>query len=213
MLLAVAMVAQLGAQDPAQLEFLREESGEELGLRRAGILVYADVVRPEPIEMIRIRLRDESPEDGAGGAAFFLEELVVTDSEGQRLSNRQPLDGDLLGFRPPIEGGFLREGFLAADGEETITLIYDVLSSDFQTAIAQLSGELVRFELTLLLANDFAVDLLIDERVVGTLGSPGNVMDGSNLQGIRLGVRVGSATAVEAISWGRGKRLTEPPTD
>ena len=71
--------------------------------------------------VITVRLTDDSPKDFEGGAAFFSsgsDIVMVTDSS--------QVTGSEIGFQPLVEGGFMRQGFIAADGTEQIVLSYDL---------------------------------------------------------------------------------------
>ena len=63
-----------------------------------------------PYPRIIIRLSDDSPADGVGGAALFDDEIIIEDVDGNTFR------GSAIGFEPIREGGFQRVGFLAADG-------------------------------------------------------------------------------------------------
>ena len=79
------------------------------------------------ITRIEVRLSDDSPEDNTAGAAFFQEEMIITTIDGERISNRRQIgDSNVLAYSPSVQGGFRREGFLSADGNETIVLVYDL---------------------------------------------------------------------------------------
>ena len=65
------------------------------------------------IRQIKIRISDDSPEDGVAGGAFFSEQITIN---GERREDIKPL----------IVGGFQKRGYLSADGAEKIELIYDI---------------------------------------------------------------------------------------
>ena len=169
------------------------------------------------VTRIDIRLSDDSPEDNRDGASFFLEEIIITTTEGQRISNRRSLvnaDGNassILSYHPDIEGGFQREGFRSADGAETITLVYDLESPEYEGALGPPPTDIVKVEFRLLLSNDYCIDVtsnrqtnqdgqavfLSDGISERTVRSPGNVQDGSN-QGF-VTIEYGLPTANEII--------------
>ena len=161
------------------------------------------------VTRIEIRLSDDSPEDGDGGTAFFQEEIVITNIDGKRFSNRRPLDGNsILNFFPTIQGGFRQEGFLSADGSEVISLIYDLEGPEYRQAFGPAPDRIKSVEFVLLLANDYRIDLTSNRQVnqkrqpvtlaegipERTIRAPGNVQDGSNQRFISLlyGLPVGN---------------------
>ena len=88
-----------------------------------------------PISRIIIRLSDDSPADGVGGAALFDDEIIIEDVDGNTFR------GSAIGFEPIREGGFQRVGFLAADGDERITLTYDFTDPLYTGPILRLLKE------------------------------------------------------------------------
>ncbi len=152
------------------------------------------------VHTVRIRLSDDSPEDGAAGAAYFFEEMIITTEDGRRVSNQRPLAGPggmssaVLAYSPVVEGGFQREGFRTADGTETITLTYELDGPEYSDANGPRPADIRSIQFRLLVANDYRIDITsnaqtnnlgqpvflsegIPER---TLRAPGNVQDGSN---------------------------------
>ena len=166
------------------------------------------------ITEIMVQLSDDSPEDLEGGAAFFLEEIVIATAHGRRVSNQRSTGPDeaILDYHPSVEGGVQKAGFRAADGHQTITLRYDFDSPEYRAAGGPSPGEIERVEFRLLLANDYRVDLTSNVQVNSlnqpvflsqglpeqTLRAPGNVKDGSN-QGF-VSVEYGLPTANEIYS-------------
>ena len=159
------------------------------------------------ITHVEIRLSDDSPQDQAGGAAFFLEEVIITDTEGNKISNRRRLEqkdgteSPILEYTPIIQGGFQREGFRTADGRETITLRYEFDGPDYRAAgVGPQPAEIDAVEFRLLLANDYRIDLTSNNQTnqlnqpvflsegmpERTIRSPGNVKDGSNQRFVRI---------------------------
>jgi hypothetical protein len=167
------------------------------------------------ITRIDIRLSDDSPEDNQDGAAFYLEEMIITSTTGERLSNRRVLkNGDgttsiVLGYHPEVEGGYQRGGHRTADGSEVITLVYDFSSLEYEEAFGPPPTEIEKVEFRLLLSNDYRIDVTSDRQTneagqavylsdgipERTVRSPGNVRDGSN-QGF-VTVEYGLPTASE----------------
>ena len=109
-----------------------------------------------PVTMIEIRIRDDSPEDGKGGGALFASDLLVYDLEGNETRASE------IGFRPLIEGGLQRHGFLAADGLEEILLRYDLADAGY---IGVDPTEITRIAVELVVANDYLIEVASDNQV------------------------------------------------
>ena len=155
----------------------------------------ADVLR------IEVRLSDDSPEDNIAGAAFFQEEMIITTIDGERISNRRRIgDSNILDFSPSVQGGFRREGFLAADGNEVIVLLYDLEGPQYRNSFGPQPEQIKSIEFLLLLANDYRIDVtsnrqlnangqpvLLSEGIPErTVRADGNVQDGSNQGFVRV---------------------------
>ena len=153
------------------------------------------------VNRIEIRLSDDSPEDGEAGTAFFQEEMIITTVDGERFSNRRPLDGNsILNYIPSIQGGFKQEGFLSADGSEILTLIYDLEGAEYRNAFGPAPDQIEAIEFVLLVANDYRIDITSNRQtnsnlqpVVLSEGTPErtiraseNVKDGSNQRFVRI---------------------------
>ena len=67
-----------------------------------------------------VRLSDDSPEDGVGGALLLRERIFINGVEHPEID-------------PIIEGGVAREGLLEASGSNTVTLTYNI-ETDFRPA-------------------------------------------------------------------------------
>ncbi len=156
---------------------------------------------------ICLHLRDDSPEDFQGGAAFFSEELIIITVDGQQVSTRRELPGGdgalhpVLQFGPQIDGGFLRAGFRCADGFESIRLTYEFGGVEYQAAGGPAAGEIAAVRFRLLLANDYRIDLLLSDRFVATFGAAGNVSDGSNQELVEITVLPPGSTVVSPLGW------------
>ena len=153
----------------------------------------------QTIDFVEVVLRDDSPGDGVGGAAFFESgsDVVVTYKDGT--SQR----GSEIGFGPAISGGFERAGFLAADGTEEIRLKYDFDSPQFARAHAP-KDSVVKVEFELVVGNDFQIwstsnrqknrqgqtVLLLVER------AEGNVQDMSNIRTVGFDYGLPTATHI-----------------
>ena len=94
------------------------------------------------LNLLVVRLSDDSPEDGEGGPVLFRDEVEITTSlmrpvmvgDSVRFVQRDTvIIGSSIGFRAIREGGKVKGGFLTADGPEAITLKY-VLSPEEEGA-------------------------------------------------------------------------------
>ncbi|MGB0605919.1 MAG: hypothetical protein ACPGRY_13230, partial [Candidatus Latescibacterota bacterium] len=112
------------------------------------------------VSRIEVRLSDDSPEDGIAGAAYFQEEMIITTTDGGKISNRRRLgDNNILDFHPSVQGGFRREGFLSADGNEVIVLVYDLEGPEYRNSFGPQPEQIKSIEFQLLLANDYRIDV------------------------------------------------------
>jgi hypothetical protein len=166
----------------------------------------------QPISDITLVLRDDSPEDGAGGTAYFPagSDVIITYQDGTRERGRE------IGFFPLVEGGFERSGFLAADGLEEIKLTYNFDSPDFldnagRTADTTFTKDsIVGVEFRLQVGNDYQIWVTSDRQT--TVGrneqtvlllvaqAEGNVKDLTNLRAVRFEYGLPSATHVAGAS-------------
>jgi hypothetical protein len=158
---------------------------------------------------IEVVLRDDSPEDGIGGAAFFPagSDIIITYIDGT-------VDrGKNIRFTPVIQGGFNREGFIAADGVEQIRLRYDFDSADFLNRASGAKEEIEKVEFELVLGNDYQVWVTSDRQLnsAGTsvllmvTQAEGNVQDNTNLRIVSFEYGLPTATQI----WGATLELKE----
>ncbi len=132
-----------------------------------------------PITLIEIAITDDSPADGEGGGALFSSDLIIYDLEGNQTRVSE------IGFRPLIEGGFQRRGFLAADGTERILVRYDLANL---TYTGPDPTEIARLQIELVIANDYRIEVASDRQLdarenmvfLPVAQARGNVVDGSN---------------------------------
>ena len=143
------------------------------------------VQNEEPVSVIEVLIKDDSPADGAGGGALFASDLLLHDLEGRQTRASE------IGFRAVVEGGFQRRGFLAADGSEEILLRFDLNSAGYTGPDPSQIDKVV---VELVVANDYRVEMASDRQgglggSVSVVGQPiflpvaraaGNVRDGSN---------------------------------
>ncbi len=129
------------------------------------------------VRSIIVRVSDDSPEDGEGGALLsrwriFINGVEHTDD-----------------IEPTVEGGLRQRGVIEASGQDVITLTFNL--EDFSPSIEDEIDDFrqIKFvEIGLVLANDYKVDVTSNKQTnqLGTpvflpmLRAPGNVKDGSN---------------------------------
>ena len=125
------------------------------------------------IGRIYVRITDDSPADGEGGGALFASDIAIYDLDGSEIR------GSEIGFRPLIEGGFQRKGFLAADGNEQIVISYDFTDRSYTGPDP---GDIKRVAIELVVANDYQIEIASDRQGVyqPLVTAAGNVKDNSN---------------------------------
>ena len=172
----------------------------------------------DPIRAIAVVLSDDSPEDGQGGAALFAHDIIITaedfDTKKRTKFRLREVVADPTKW-PVITGGFPREGFLAADGEEQIVINYDFTDLAY---IGPRPTEIVDIQFDLVVANDYKIQVWSDRQIGrGSLPSPpltgldlaqagavlfdvrsaaGNVTDNSNQQRVVFDYGLPSANMV-----------------
>ena len=127
------------------------------------------------ISEVVIVLRDDSPEDGVSGAAYFPagSDVLITYRDGQVDSGRD------IRFEPIVEGGAPGPGFIEASGNDRILLRYDFDSADFLNRASADKTEITKVEFRLVVANDYQVWMGSDRRTGGAQVSVVGSWDGS----------------------------------
>ena len=154
----------------------------------------------EPISWIEVLLSDDSPGDNEGGAAFFPagSDITITYLDGTEERGKE------IGFEPVVEGGFPREGFISADGNEQIKLRYDFNSADFLLTAAQDKTQIRKVGFDLVLGNDYKVQVTSD-RQTDRSGAPvfllitqakNNVKDNTNIKVVSFEYGLPTATQI-----------------
>ena len=149
------------------------------------------------LNFLAVRLSDDSPEDGEGGAVLFGDDVeftttlmreVVQGDTVRMVPRDTVIVGSSIGFRAQRLGGEVKGGFLRADGPDNITLRYVLAPVEGEEDLGSLRLRLqqalnlslsaaedvisaiknVRFRL--LLANDYRVEVTSDRQanVTGT---------------------------------------------
>ena len=103
------------------------------------------------LELLVLRLADDSPEDNEGGAILFSDDIEITptvvreeiiDGEKVMVTTDTTFSANDLDFRPSIEGGKRQQGFLAADGAEDIILRYVLAAGEGEDESSTLQARL-----------------------------------------------------------------------
>jgi hypothetical protein len=129
------------------------------------------------VRSIIVRVTDDSPEDGEGGALLSRWRIFINGVEHSD------------DIEPTVEGGLRRRGVIEASGQDVITLTFNL--EDFSPSIEDEIDDFRQIkvvEIGLVLANDYKVDITSNKQTnqLGTpvflpmLRAPGNVKDGSN---------------------------------
>ena len=210
-LLGGRVTAQVG--DFAQLGFtgVNAHQANTLidGFKGSPVTGELTVDQNNTVSAIEIVLRDDSPEDGQGGAAFFPagSDIIITYLDGSVDQGKQ------IRFEPTIEGGFVRRGFLSADGTEEIRLRYDFDSPSFINRSSGSKEEITKVEFRLVLGNDYQVWVTSDRQLnasdVSVLllvaQAEGNVQDNTNLRVVSFEYGLPTSTQI----WGGTLELRE----
>ena len=118
----------------------------------------------DPIRVLAVVLSDDSPEDGQGGAALFAHDIIITaedfDTKKRTKFRLREVVADPTKW-PVITGGFPREGFLAAAGEEQIVINYDFTDLAY---IGPRPTEIVDIQFDLVVANDYKIQVWSDRQ-------------------------------------------------
>ena len=146
------------------------------------------------IGRIRIRISDDSPDDGDGGGALFASDIVIYDREGTQTR------GSEIGFRPSIEGGFQRNGYLAADGTEQIVINYNFADRSYAGPDV---SDIERATIELVIANDYLVEVSSDRQGVFLLiaQASGNVKDNSNQRVVSFDYGIPTANQIAGFTF------------
>ena len=160
-----------------------------------------------PVSWVEVSLRDDSPEDGRGGASYFEggSDLVITYIDGFEETAQE------IGFKPVVEGGFRRAGYRAADGNESIRVRYDFDSPGFVAGAHGDKAEIKNVRFDLAVGNDYQVWASSDRQTARQRGgtgqelpapllvarADGNVQDNSNVR--LLSFEYGLPTATHVV--------------
>ncbi|MFC1525222.1 hypothetical protein ACFL6X_00245 [Candidatus Latescibacterota bacterium] len=129
------------------------------------------------VRRLVVRLADDSPGDGTGGALLLRERIYIDGVEHPEIE-------------PLIEGGVLRKGLVEASGANRVVMTYDI-ENQFRPGVQdQITDfkEIGQIQIALVLANDYRVEVASNMQTNATSEpafllverAAGNVTDGSN---------------------------------
>ena len=187
------------------------------------------------LNMLVVRLSDDSPGDGEGGAVLFSDDLEITTTllreiavgdSMQLVARDTTIVGSGIGFRSVRDGGELRDGFLRADGAESITLKYVlapegdaseegslrlILQQQLGLSLAEAADAVtaiknVRFRLVL--ANDYRVEVTSDRQAnrsgqpqfIVMERAPGNIKNELNQREVVIDYGLPTASQIFGLS-------------
>lgn len=155
------------------------------------------------INSIQVVLRDDSPDDGVGGAAYFPSgsDVVIRYRDG-RVDR-----GSDLRFKPIVEGGVRGQGFIAANGNEEVRLTYDFSDPVFVNQAKGDAAEIVGVEFRLVVANDYQIWMTSDQQtdrggepvLLMVAQANGNIQDVTNLRTVSFDYGLPTATSI--LGW------------
>ena len=194
--------AQIGDFTSVGLQFVNTHQSNTLvsGFKGNPVAGALTIDQNSTISSIQIVLRDDSPEDGEGGAAFFRDalDIFITYTNGKTDKGRD------IRFEPVIQGGFVQEGFLSADGTEEIKILFDFDSPAFVNRSSGAKEEIKKVEFSMTIGNDYQVWMSSD-RQTNASGQPvlllvaraeGNVQDNTNLRVLEFEYGLPTATQI-----------------
>lgn len=194
--------AQIGDFTTVGFHFINAHQSNTLvdGFKGNPIAGELTIDQNQTISFIEVVLRDDSPDDGSGGTSYFPvgSDIIITYNDGT-------VDrGKDIRFEPAIQGGFVQEGFLSADGNEEIRLLYDFDTSGFVNRASGAKEEIKEVEFRLTVGNDYQVWMTSnsqtnkrDEPVLLLVAqAEGNVQDNTNLRVLSFEYGLPTATQV-----------------
>ena len=149
------------------------------------------------VRTIMIRLSDDSPEDGEGGAMLFAEQIFI--------------DGRPADIRPEIRGGIMREGRYEANGNMQMILVYDLTKWFYVDEKGQPvdASKFKKVAFELVLANDFKVEITSNAQVnelgqpifLTVVRAPGNIKDATNQQVVYFEYGLPTANEIYGVTF------------
>ena len=157
------------------------------------------------VNTVIIRLSDDSPADGAGGAVLLADDVEIFTQISERDSI---LLGSRVGFEPQRIGGTIIEGVRTANGLEQIELRYNLddlaVALDDRDAVNAVKD--LRFRLVLV--NDYKVEITSNQQTnredqpvfLAVTRAAGNVKDGSNKKEVVFNYGVPTGTRIMGLT-------------
>ena len=179
--------ATVGLSDFTRLGFTYVNIANFSSARRLGNNSLTGVLTEDQngghVETIVLRLSDDSPEDGKGGAQLFSERIILNGVEHPEIV-------------PTVRGGVRRSGLLEANGAESIELTYNIIADFSQQPGEEIVSfqEVREIEFELVIANDYKIEATSNLQI-NSQDEPvfllverthGNVSDGSNMSFVRF---------------------------
>lgn len=157
------------------------------------------------VSTVIVRLADDSPADGIGGAVLLADDVEIFTTIGDRDTL---ILGSEIGFTPLRTGGTLREGVRTADGVEQIELRYELNQLEVLLDDRDAVNAIRDLRFRLVLVNDYRVEITsnqqtnFEDQPVFLLVSqaPGNVRDGSNKKEVVFNYGIPTATRILGVT-------------
>ena len=157
----------------------------------------------QPLKTLWVRVRDDSPGRGDGGALLFDHDIVLVNTSGREFRGRE------IGLLPTVEGGAAEGATLEAEGSDFILLTYDLESLNYQGVQ---TADLRQVAVELTVANDYRLEVASDRQNTGesrraqpvfitSRRAAGNVQDNSNATLLRVDYGLPTATEVMGVNW------------
>ncbi len=194
--------AQIGDFTQLGLHFVNTHQSNTLidGFKGNPIAGALTVDQNQAVSFIEVVLRDDSPEDGSGGAAYFPvgSDIIITYNDGTVDQGKE------IRFEPAIQGGFIQEGFISADGNEEIRLLYDFDTPAFVNRASGPKEEIKKVEFELTIGNDYQVWMTSNNQtnksnepvLLLVAQAEGNVQDNTNLRVLNFEYGLPTATQI-----------------
>ncbi len=155
-------------------------------------------LNPGNVRRLVVRLSDDSPEDGVGGALLYRERIFIDGVEHPEI-------------KPLVDGGVQRRGLIEASGGDVVLLTYDIERDFFPTLEDSIKDlqEISRIEVELVVANDYFVEVTSNLQTNNT-GEPvflpqakaaGNIRDGSNQRVLRFDYGLPTANEILGMTF------------
>lgn len=152
-----------------------------------------------------IRLSDDSPADGVGGAVLLADDVEII----TRIAEQDTVIlGSSIGFEPARIGGAIREGVRVADGLQQVELRYDLAQLEVLLDDRDAVNAVRDLRFRLVMVNDYKVEITSNQQTnaenqpvfLTVAKAPGNVRDGSNKREVVFNYGVPTGTRVMGVT-------------